>query len=190
MTATTAPRSTRMTADERRAAVVTAGLEEFALHGLAGASTDAIARRAGVSQPYVFQLFGTKKDLFLAVVRDAFARTRIAFEEAARRQEAGVIDGCNTILDAMGRTYHDLLHDRMLLLIQLQAYAACWDPDVRAMVRDEWSALYRFVREASGASTPELHDFFATGMLLNVAAAVDLEVGPDAWPLDAIGGEA
>ena len=66
---TATPRSARMTADERRDAIVAAGVAEFATGGLVGASTDAIARRDGVSQPYIFQLFGTKKDLFLAVVR-------------------------------------------------------------------------------------------------------------------------
>src|SRR3954465_1874893 len=114
---------TRMSADERRAAIVAAGIEEFASHGLAGASTEAIARRAGVSQPYVFQLFGTKKELFLAIVRRCFERTRLAFDEAARRQELGMIDGCNTVLEAMGRAYMAMLDDRTLLMVQMQAYA-------------------------------------------------------------------
>ena len=70
-----AARSPRLSADERRAAIVAASVDEFAAKGLAGASTDLIARRAGVSQPYVFQLFGTKKDLFIAVVRLCFERT-------------------------------------------------------------------------------------------------------------------
>jgi AcrR family transcriptional regulator len=65
-----------MTADERRDAIVAAATEEFAIGGLVGASTEAIARQVGVSQPYVFQLFGTKKDMFLAVVRSCFAWSR------------------------------------------------------------------------------------------------------------------
>src|SRR3954451_6086063 len=76
-------RGTRMTADERRDAIVAAAVEEFATGGLVGASTEAIARQAGASQPYVFQLFRTKKDLFLAVVRRCFGQTRVAFEAAA-----------------------------------------------------------------------------------------------------------
>ena len=61
--------ATRQTADERREAVLEAANVEFALRGLHGASTDAIARRAGISQPYLFRLFGSKKELFLAVDR-------------------------------------------------------------------------------------------------------------------------
>src|SRR5256885_1134349 len=174
---------TRMTADERRAAIVAAGIEEFAAHGLAGASTDAIARRAGVSQPYVFQLFKTKNDLFIALVRRCFERTRFAFEDAARRQELGTIEGCNTVLEAMGLTYMTMLADRTLLLMQLQAYAACANPDIQKVVSEEFGALYQLVAKESKASPEELHMFFAKGMLLNVGAAVGLGGDPETWSL-------
>src|SRR5262245_66583929 len=82
-------RGPRMSADERRDAIVAAATEEFAVGGLVGASTEAIARRVGVSQPYVFQLFGTKKDLFIAVVRNCFARLRLSFETAAKQWTPG-----------------------------------------------------------------------------------------------------
>lgn len=180
----------RMTADERRAAIVAAGVEEFARGGLVGASTDAIARRAGVSQPYVFQLFGTKKELFLAVVKLCFGRTLDTFERAARGYEPGVVAGCNTVLEAIGMSYKQLLRDRTLLLVQLQAYAACADPDVQVVVREEFGRLHRRVAEMSGASPDEIQQFFAQGMLLNVAAAVQLEGEPESWTLHALGGGA
>lgn len=183
-------RSPRLSAEERREAVVAAALGEFALKGLAGASTDVIAARAGVSQPYVFQLFGTKRDLFLAVVRHAFQRTGIAFEDAARRFARGESTGCATVLGAMGEAYRRLLADRTLLLIQLQAYAACGDPDVRDAVRQEFARLHRGVEEATGATGAEIHQFFAEGMLLNVGAAVQLEGEPLTWTLDKLGGAA
>jgi AcrR family transcriptional regulator len=188
---TTRPtRPGRMTADERREAIVAAGVEEFASGGLVGASTDAIARRAGVSQPYVFQLFGTKKELFIAVIRLCFGRTERVFDDAARRYEPGKVTGCDSILDALGASYMELLADRTLLLVQLQAYAACADPDVQTVVREEFARLHRRVAELSGASVAEIHRFFAEGMLLNVAAAVDLEGEPKAWTLLALEGSA
>src|SRR3954467_14267930 len=104
-TAAASARPGRMTADERRDAIVAAGVEEFATGGLVGASTEAIAKRAGVSQPYVFQLFGTKKELFLAVVRQCFQRTRLAFEEAAGGYTPGEVPGCNSVLEAIGVEY-------------------------------------------------------------------------------------
>ena len=137
-------RATRLTADERRDAIVVAAMEEMAARGLAGASTNEIARKAGVSQPYLFQLFGTKKRLFLEVVKSGFDRTRTALEDAGRSYEAGapkMVEDCNSVLDAMGKAYMSLLSDRTLLLVQLQAYAACSDPDVQRLVRTEFGRL-------------------------------------------------
>jgi AcrR family transcriptional regulator len=177
-TPATATRPARMTADERRDAIVAAGVEEFATGGLVGGSTEAIAKRAGVSQPYVFQLFGTKKELFLAVLRHGFWRTRLTFEQAAKGFAPGQVEGCNSVLDAIGRAYMELLTDRTLLLLQLQGYAACADPDVRTTVRQEFSQLQTTVRDLSGASPIDLHHFFAEGMLLNIAAAVEFGSEP------------
>ena len=188
---TTTTRPTRMTADERRDAIVAAGVEEFATGGLVGASTEAIAARAGVSQPYVFQLFGTKKELFLAVVRLCFYQTRQAMERAAHDFVPGETPGCDTVLQAIGASYMRLLDDRTKLMVQLQAYAACADPDVRVVVREEFAALHRRVRELSGASGAELHHFFAEGMLLNVAAAIEFGSAPSKhWLLENLEGGA
>jgi len=190
---TTVPttRPNRMSAEERRDAIVVAAVAEFAAGGLVGASTETIARSAGVSQPYVFQLFGTKKDLFIAVIRRCFGRTKATFEQAAGGYEPGKIEGCNSVLDAIGRTYMRQLDDRTGLLVQLQAYAACADPDVRDVVRDEFTSLHRLVTDLSGASASEIHHFFAEGMLLNVAAAMDFGSRPSKhWLLENLEGDA
>ncbi|HXX60262.1 MAG TPA: TetR/AcrR family transcriptional regulator [Candidatus Sulfotelmatobacter sp.] len=163
----------RKTAEERRDSVIAEASKEFAAGGYAGTSTEAIARRVGVSQPYLFQLFGTKRDLFIAVTRACFGRTRAAFEASARhaRAEDSTLE-CNAVLKAMGDTYMELLQDRDMLRLQLQAYAACADPDIREVVRQEFAALYRSVAAASGADDEALESWFAEGMLLNVAAAI------------------
>jgi len=182
-------RGTRLPADERRAAIVEAAMTEFAAGGLAGTSTEAIARRAGVSQPYVFQLFGTKRALFLAAVQRGFERTRATFEQAARRHNETPDPDCPDVLTALGKAYMRLLADRTLLLVQLHAYAACADPEVRTAVRAEYAATIAAVRDLAGDATAEnLRTFFASGMLLNVAAALGLEGTPESWSLDAIGG--
>ena len=95
--------------------------------------------RVGVSQPYLFQLFGTKKDLFIAAVRRAFERTVATFRTAAA--EAGEDADQAEILMAMGLAYHRLLDDRSLLLMQMQAYAACDDEEIREVVREEMLRL-------------------------------------------------
>jgi len=171
----------RQTADERRDAIVVAALHEFAEGGYAGTSTDSIARAVGVSQPYLFQLFGTKRELFLAAVRHGFQRTRLVFHEAARRGPSD--DQACSILELMGTAYMRLLADRDLLRVQLQAYAACGDEDVRQVVREEFAELYSSVKRDSGASNEDIHHFFAEGMLLNVAAALELGGTPESWSL-------
>lgn len=167
--------TTRLSAEERRDEIVAAAMTEFAQTGYAGTSTEAIARRSGVSQPYLFQLFGTKKELFIAAVRHGFRRTMVAFEtagNAARAEDPST----ENVLHAMGFAYCGLLRDRELLLCQLQAYAACGDAEIREAVGEEWMRLYRMVGELSGASDEELETWLAMGMLMNTAAAIGPEM--------------
>ena len=164
--------ATRLTADERRDEIVAAASIEFAETGYAGTSTDAIARRSGVSQPYLFQLFGTKKDLFTAAVRDCFDRTRLTFEQSGKPAQAAGLPP-ERILEAMGHAYvRLLLADRGILRLQLQAYAACGDPDIQTFVRDNYGVLWQTVATISGADTEAVRRWFADGMLINVIASI------------------
>ncbi len=169
---------TRMSADDRRAMVVAAAVSEFAEHGFEGTATESIAARAGVSQPYLFQLFGSKRELFIATVREAFARTWRTFEaagDAARKVDPSP----EAVLHAMGDAYCDLLRDRELLRCQLHAYSACADDEIRAAVRAEFSALYGRVAALSGAPAEVLDFWFAQGMLMNTIAAIAPDLTED-----------
>src|SRR3954468_8943846 len=116
----TATASTRKTADERREEILAAAREEFALRGLHGASTDAIARRAGISQPYLFRLFGTKKELYVATARQCLAEMLTVFHEASARKTG------DDALHAIGKAYGELVRENpVVLLAQMQGYAAC-----------------------------------------------------------------
>jgi AcrR family transcriptional regulator len=165
-----------MSADERREAILSAALEEFAANGLSGASTEAIATEAGISQPYVFRLFGTKKHLFIAVVSRCFRETLELFQRAAEGKRG------EDALNAMGEAYVGrLLPDRTRLLGQMQAYAACEDPDVRRVVRDGYGDLVAYVERVTDLPTEAIGRFFATGMLLNVIASMGLETLEEPW---------
>ena len=165
---------TRKSADVRREEIVEAARAEFAIGGLHGTSTEDIARRAGVSQPYVFRLFGTKKELFLETVRRGFRHVLEVFQEAAAANREG------DVFLSMGHAYGDVRRDRATLF-QMQAYAACEDPDVRKVVREEFSAIYKFVESVSGGDDEKVQEFFKTGMLINVAAAMDLGALDSPW---------
>jgi AcrR family transcriptional regulator len=169
------PRGPRMSAEERREAVVNIAVNEFARRGLHGTPTEEIANQAGISHAYLFRLFPTKTELFIAATERCFDRTMETFAKAAEGVEKG------ERLQAMGASYVDLLADRTRLLSQLQGYAACDDPEVRKTVRRRWAELYDFVARETGEDTERLREFFATGMLLTVTAAMDLLNHDEVW---------
>jgi AcrR family transcriptional regulator len=164
----------RVPAAERREALISAAVHEFASSGLHGTPVDRIARRVGVAQPYVFSLFAGKRDLFVAAIERGFDRFAEAFTQAAADFRAGrAAEDCEDELMAMGRAYKELLNtDRDYLMLQLQAHAACDDELVRARVRRRYAELVALAGELSGADSERLDDFFRHGMALNVAAAM------------------
>jgi AcrR family transcriptional regulator len=167
--------SPRLTADERRVQLVDAAIEEFAASGLTGASTEAIARRAGISHAYVFRLFPTKRDLFLAAVDRCFDETQETFATAYEQREPG-----SSVFEALGASYVQLIRDRARLLFQLHAYAACGDEDIRERVRERYMGLVAWVQEASGTTPDMVRVFMSTGLLIAVGAAIDApDLAPD-----------
>ncbi len=132
------------------------------------ASVDAIAERVGISQPYIFRLFGTKKELFIATAMRVCQRIQDAFGQAARAHP-------DHPLKAMGQAYQPLLSSRDELLVLLHAFAASADPEVGTPISARYRSLWEFVAKASGASREEVRDFFAMGMGLTVGAALGLQ---------------
>ena len=160
---------TRSSSEERREQVLEAAVKEFAANGYHAASTSAIAKRAGISQPYIYALFPNKRELFLATHRRVTLRILEAFADAARGE-----DGPDAKLEAMGKAYMQLLQDRDEILMQLQAHAAAGDPDLREPIREAFTDVIQQVRSLTGASEECVHDFMSKGMYLNVAAALEL----------------
>jgi AcrR family transcriptional regulator len=168
----------RRSAEDRREEIVGIAFRHFAEGGFHGTSTEAIARESGISQPYLFRLFRTKRELFLACVERCYANVGKVFEEAAAAAPAG------ERLTAMGHAYEErLLPDRHALRFQMQAYAVASDPQFQEAVRTGYGELVRKVAGLAGVPIEETWDFFAYGMLLNVVAALDLReiAGQDEW---------
>jgi AcrR family transcriptional regulator len=171
------PTRTRVPAAERREELIAAAVHEFAHGGLHGTPVERIARRVGVAQPYVFTLFGNKRELFLAALDRSFERIAAAFERAAADFRGGQSSpDCVDALDAMGKAYVELLSsDRDYLMLQHQCYAACDDELVRARVRRRYAELVGCAQRLSGAEDERIDDFFRRGMALNVAATLGVE---------------
>jgi AcrR family transcriptional regulator len=168
--------ATRQTAQERRESILDAALIEFAERGLHGTSTEDIARRAGISQPYVFRLFGSKKRLFAAACTRCMRELREQMEAAAEGLTG------EEALEAMGRAYTDILAaDPHRLQLQLHMYAAAQDPEIRDVVRSGYGDLVTTFERISGADPQRLSRFMAIGMLVNVIAAMELRDSGLAW---------
>jgi AcrR family transcriptional regulator len=164
-----------MSGQERRSQVLGIAAREFADHGLHGASTEAIAREAGITQAYVFRMFVTKKALFLELVGGAFDRFSDGMAQAAA--DTGGLDA----LALMGAQYYELLADRTTLLLQLQGFAACGDSEVRDLVRARLARMWDTVAGTTGLDPVTVKTFLAFGMLLNNAAALDAGELDEPW---------
>jgi AcrR family transcriptional regulator len=179
MSPTTATKRKLSTAEERRAAVVKAAIQVFAAHGYRAASTMEIAKKAGISQAYVFRLFPTKAELFTAAYKAGSRRMFDVFHEAAADARANGY----AVLDYIGHAYAELLdREREVLLMQLHGQvAASEDPLIRDAVRSCFAQLYDEVGRESGAGPEELKFWFAYGMLWNVMAAIGADKIDEPW---------
>jgi AcrR family transcriptional regulator len=173
--AATAPRKS---ADERREEILAIALRQFGEGGYRGTSTEAIAREAGISQPYLFRLFRTKRDLFLACADRACDRVREVFVRVAADAPPG------ERLERMGQAYIDeLLPERHEIRMLMQSYVAGAEPEIQAHVRASYMELVRDVAALAEVPPAETFTFFAHGMLLNVIAALDIPIerGIESW---------
>jgi TetR/AcrR family transcriptional regulator len=176
----------RMKAADRRERILQAAAEVFGRRGYVGATTDQVARAAGISQPYVVRLFGTKEALFLAVLDNAKNELLAAFRSGVAEGRA---DGADTerLLGLLGDRYVELARDRGVHLALLQAFVQGADPVVGAAARAGYLEIWRMLREEAGLTVEEGRDFLGRGMLLSVLLAVDMPVldsgDPDAHEL-------
>jgi AcrR family transcriptional regulator len=165
----------RMSGTERRSQVLRIAAIEFANRGLHGASVEAIAREADITQAYVFRMFGTKKALFLELIGAAFDDFSDGMADAA--SGAGGLDA----LALMGARYYESLADRTTLLLQLQGFAACGDAEVRDLVRARLGRMWDTVADTTGLDPVTVKSFLAFGMLLNNVAALDVDDLDEPW---------
>jgi AcrR family transcriptional regulator len=174
----------RQTAQERHQQILAAARPLFATRGYFGTPTVEIAAAAGLSHGYMFRLIGTKEALFIEVVRDSFAQIVATFRDAARGVKARSPE---KRLQEISRSYADVIARRDLLLIQLQAAAACTEPAIREAVRAGYASIVEVFRELSGADDAAIQEVMALGMLSNFIAAMDAEELDEPWARTLVG---
>ncbi|MFD8566486.1 TetR/AcrR family transcriptional regulator [Streptomyces sp. NPDC059639] len=172
----------RMSAEERRESVIRAAVTEFARGGYNGTSTEAIAKRVGVSQPYLFRLFPGKQAIFLAAARRCCENITEVFRRTAEGRAP------EEIKEAMGDAYLSLIADDPdMLLMQMQIYVAVaaaealGDAEFGEEARRLWAEMYDTVLLAMGADVEGTTDFLAHGMLINVLVSMGFPPGHRVW---------
>ena len=188
MSSATTARAPRMSGEQRREQILAAALAVFAAGGYDGTTTDQVARAAGVSQPYVVRLFGSKQQLFLELYRSVTDRVLEAMAAVEPGPDAAA---------RVGRAYIALMADRDLLRVLMHGFIA-GDDEIGTLARRTLGEVFRMFRvqvadevaqgsAAGGAQgsadggeqdTAEEADeaarrFVADGMLINVLLAVD-----------------
>lgn len=171
-----------MSAEERRESVIRAAMVEFARGGYHGTSTEAIAKRVGVSQPYLFRLFPNKEAIFSAASGRCMEETTAVFRKASEGLEG------EEALHAMGEAYQSLIADDPdKLLMQMQTYVAVasaeasGDHEFGEAVRAGWMGLYDTVHLALGAEAGETITFLAYGMLINTLVSLGFSPEHRVW---------
>ncbi|WP_136707612.1 helix-turn-helix domain-containing protein [Agromyces sp. H66] len=157
----------RMKAADRRELILAAATAVFGAKSYVGTTTDEVARAAGVSQPYVVRLFGTKAKLYTAVIERAYAR----IIEDFRRALPGPPEGRR---DRMATAYAALLEERGMLPVIANSTALGGDPELGPVARAGFNSVWRFVRDEAEFSEQETRDFMANGMLINAIVGLRL----------------
>ena len=151
----------RMKAEERRELILAAAAGVFGNYGYFGATTDQVAKAAGVSQPYVSRMFGTKEQLFLEVLERSLDKLLAAFR-------AEIANGTGPDLARrLGVVYVDLLQDRGVLLTLMHAFVMGSDPVIGKAGRRGFMEVYELLRTDGEFSVEQAGSFLAGGMLLN-----------------------
>jgi AcrR family transcriptional regulator len=157
----------RMSAAERRSNVVGAALGVFACSGYDATSVSTIAELTGVSQPYLFKLFASKRDLFLAAADHCFTLLRGLLADAA--------DGLTgqAAVDAMTRACFAIQAGDALLGFPVMLYAAVHDPVIAEAARMHFTRLHEDIVNAAGVDDACTGRMFATLLLLQTVSVME-----------------
>ncbi|WP_273115483.1 TetR/AcrR family transcriptional regulator [Corynebacterium durum] len=161
-------RTERLPAAERRENMLIAASNVFGNLGYAGATTDAIAKAAGVSQAYVVRTFGSKENLFAEASERAINLIKDTFIRAAQKTKEA------DTKESMGHAYIELMADRSNLLIVMHLFTMGQHPRFGPIARTGFLEIYRVINDALNMGTEAAKDFLALGMLINVLLGIRL----------------
>lgn len=166
------------TSDARREAVLHSAMTVFAANGYLGTPVTDVAKRAKISTAYVFKLFPSKQELFIAALERCFA---IILATLAKSAEESADEAPESLLFAMGGAYAALIADRKLLLLQIHAQSAGGVPEIAKAFRRGLASIVNFVKVRSNASDDSVQRFMAYGQLCHLITSTGLDVDKSSW---------
>ncbi|MVU83611.1 TetR family transcriptional regulator [Nocardia sp. ET3-3] len=166
------------TSDVRREAVLDAAITEFAKTGFHGTPINTVAATAGISPAYVFKLFPSKIELFVAALDRCFERVEESLATGAARVEGGTPE---QVLHEMGGAYAELIADKSLLMLQVHALSAADVPDIAAAYRRGLRRITEFAETRSGATGEQVQHFMAYGQLCHLITTLGLDAAEGPW---------
>jgi AcrR family transcriptional regulator len=177
-TVTHMPRTLLSTSAERREILIDRAISAFSRSGYIGTSVATVAAEAGISPAYVFKLFPTKEQLFVAALDRCFEQILAALEAGAELDTTNTPTG---ILDAMGLAYAHLIADRELLMLQVHAQSAADVPEIGDALRRGLAAVTRFAKTRSGSADEDVQRFVAFGQLCHLIVTLQIDAGDGNW---------
>ncbi|MDD1386798.1 TetR/AcrR family transcriptional regulator [Curtobacterium poinsettiae] len=138
---------------------LTASMRAFAARGYFGTTTAQVAEQMGVSQPYVIQAYGSKRDLFIRTHAQAGEMVVDTFRSAS----TGRFEP-----QRLGAAYRDLvLSEPAAVLVYAHGFSAARaEPEIGREARRLFGEVYRTLRDIGG-SDQEVSAFIGRGMLIN-----------------------
>lgn len=161
-----------MSAADRRAQILDAATDLFGQRGYHATTTDQVAQAAGISQPYVVRMFGTKEKLFLEVLDRALTTLLDVFRAVLADPDNA--DNPSAPQTRLGAAFVDLVHTRGVHRTLLHGFVSGNDPVIGAAARKGFVDIYRFLRDEAGFSPEEINGFLAQGMLFSVLLGIEL----------------
>jgi AcrR family transcriptional regulator len=166
-------KSERIPAAERREQILDAAARVFGERGYAGTTTDQVAQAAGISQPYVVRMFGSKEKLFCELLLRARTRLEERLRTALGRPEVKAL-GPQELKQFLGRAYVDLVGEGDIVLPLAQGFLLGHDPVIGKYAREGFLDIYRLLRDEAGLSPDDVRDFLSGGMLLNTLLTLQM----------------
>ena len=166
------------TSEARREVVIQAAMTVFASNGYLGTPVVDVAKKARISPAYVFKLFPSKQELFVAALERCF---EVILAALAKGADESVDQAADSLLYAMGGAYAALIADRKLLLLQIHAQSAAGVPEIGKAFRRGLASIVSYVKARSNASDELVQRFMAYGQLCHLITTTGLDADKSSW---------